>query len=161
MMRSVAMETDTLPPSRARRQSSVVITDQCHQGLVRLVTSFSAIFLKCFIALIEKPKNSMWYLLQIAVRQWLPTWNRRLLRDHAPHIRAHAIQRATCALWSLGVANLPPMCNQIDVQWIHPFRRRHFRKKHMSLVGSYLWSDQSQTLRGAVNMRINWHACSV
>ena len=59
----------------------------------------------------------------------------------ASHVGTVAEKGTGVAGGSLCMADLPPVPDEVDVQGVDPFRRRHFGEKGMSHISTHFWAN--------------------
>src|SRR5690348_10133626 len=91
----------------------------------------------------------------------LCTRDSSFLRIHAAHVGALAVKRAGVAGRPLGMADLSPVPDEIDMQWIDPIWRYRFGKKGMCRISAHFRADQAQASGGSPDMGIDWEGRSV
>lgn len=77
-------------------------------------------------------------LILCAEDNQLDTWDSSFLRIHVPHVSTFMKESAFLACRPLGMANLPSMPDQVDMQRVHPFWRGHFGKQRMRRISIHV-----------------------
>src|SRR5260370_29302544 len=70
----------------------------------------------------------------------LYTWDSSFLNVNTSHIGTFIVKSTYCACRPLRMADLPSMCDEVHMEWIHPLLRRHFCEKCMSYISAHFRS---------------------